>query len=156
MPKILWRTWLRTLDAHLASRIDYFAHQLHRVAIGILFIWFGLLKPFGLKTTTSLLGETIYLGSPDLIVPLLGWWEVAIGVCLITPRLIRLAVLLLLLRVPGILLAFAIHPDVCFVHFPLAPTPQGQYLLKDLVIFLATLAIAGRDTAPADAATKAS
>lgn len=38
MPKILWRTWLRTLDAHLESRIDYFAHQLHRMACGILFI----------------------------------------------------------------------------------------------------------------------
>ena len=156
MPKVLWRTWLKTLDARLASRVDHIAHQLHRMAIGILFIWFGLLKPFGMKTTTSLLGETIYFGSPEFIVPLLGWWEVAIGVCLIIPRMVRIAVLLLLLRVPGIVLAFAIHPEVCFAHFPLAPTPQGQYLLKDLVIFLATLAIAGRDTAPTDTAPKTS
>lgn len=150
MPKVLWRKWLATLDHRVARRIDRTAHRAHRIAIGVLFIWFGLLKPFGLKTTTSMLAETIYIGSPDIMVPVLGWWEVAIGFCLIVPHLVRVAVLLLLLRLPGIVLAFIISPEVCFVHFPLAPTPQGQYLLKDMVIFLATLAIAGRDATPVD------
>jgi hypothetical protein len=33
--------------------------------------------------------------------------------------------------------------DICFYQFPFAPTPEGQYLLKDFAIFFATLSIAG-------------
>lgn len=67
----------------------------------------------------------------------------AIGLCLIIRPLVRLAILLLVIRLPGIILAFVLKSDVCFYSFPFAPTPEGQYLIKDLVIFIATLAIAG-------------
>ena len=77
------------------------------------------------------------------MVLVLGWWEVAIGVCLIVRPLVRIAVLLLVIRLPGVLLAFVLKTDVCFYSFPFAPTPEGQYLIKDLVIFIATLAIVG-------------
>jgi hypothetical protein len=68
---------------------------------------------------------------------------VAIGVCLIIRPLVRVALALLLIRLPGIILAFMIHPDVTFDHFPFAPTPEGQYLIKDFAVFLATIAIGG-------------
>lgn len=117
-------------------------HMLHRVSLGLLFIWFGLLKPFGVSTTTSILADTVYWMPPELAVPLLGWWEVAIGVALIIPGFNRLALLLLIVRLPGTVLALLLFPDTCFVDFPLAPTPQGQYLIKDLTLFFATIAIA--------------
>lgn len=132
---------VRWLDA-LEDRIRPHGEPLHRVSLGILFIWFGLLKPFGLSTTTSILGHTVYWMSPEVVVPLLGWWEVAIGVALILPGLARLALLLVVIRLPGTMLALIIFPEVCFVDFPLAPTPEGQYLIKDLALFFATLAIA--------------
>jgi len=74
---------------------------------------------------------------------MLGWWEVLIGICLIIRPLVRVAIVLLLIRLPGVLLAFVLQPEICFYSFPFAPTPEGQYLIKDLVIFIATLAIAG-------------
>jgi len=73
----------------------------------------------------------------------LGWWEVAIGICLIIRPLVRIALVLLVIRLPGILLSFIFKMDICFYQFPFAPTPEGQYLLKDFAIFFATLAIAG-------------
>lgn len=120
-----------------------YAHWLHRMSLGVLFIWFGLLKPLGHKTTTSILAHVVYWGDPATMVLVLGWWEVAIGVCLIVRPLVRIAVLLLVIRLPGVLLAFVLKTDVCFYSFPFAPTPEGQYLIKDLVIFIATLAIVG-------------
>ena len=72
--------------------------MLHRVSMGVFFVWLGLLKQAGMKTTTSLLAHTVYWGSPDVMVPILGLWEFAIGVGLLFPRLIRLALLLLLVR----------------------------------------------------------
>lgn len=134
---------LKLLDQVLLQYFRRYGHRLHRISLGLIFIWFGLLKPFGHKTTSSLLAHTVYWGDPDLMVLFLGWWEVAIGVCLLIRPLVRVALVLLVIRLPGILLAFILKMDVCFYQFPLAPTPEGQYLLKDFAIFFATLAIAG-------------
>lgn len=139
----VWITRIREFDKWLISLFLRYAHWLHRVSLGGLFIWFGLLKPLGHKTTTSILAHSVYWGDPESIVLILGWWEVAIGLCLIIRPLVRVAILLLVIRLPGIILAFVLKSEVCFYSFPFAPTPEGQYLIKDLVIFIATLAIAG-------------
>jgi len=134
---------LDRVDDRIVRVFHRYGHWLHRVTLGVLFIWFGLLKPFGHETTTSIIAHTVYWGSPAVMVQVLGWWEVAIGVCLIIRPLVRIALLLLVIRLPGIVLAFTIQPEVMFEHFPLAPTPEGQYLIKDFAIFFATLAIGG-------------
>lgn len=134
---------LQHIDATLIRFFQRYGHRVHRISLGVLYVWFGLLKPLGHKTTTSLLAQTIYWGDPEVMVLVLGWWEVAIGLCLLVRPLIRVAIFLLALRLPGILLAFVLEPTVLFVSFPFAPTPEGQYLIKDLTLFLASLAIAG-------------
>lgn len=134
---------VKKFDHWLIATSLRYAHWLHRISLGVLFIWFGLLKPLGHKTTTSILAHAVYWGDPETIVLILGWWEVAIGVCLLIRPLVRVAVLLLVIRLPGIILAFVLKTEICFYSFPFAPTPEGQYLIKDLVIFIATLAIAG-------------
>ena len=130
------------LDLALAPAQRLRPHDVHRISLGLLFTWFGLLKPFGHPTTTSMLAHTVYVFPPEVVVPLLGWWEVAIGVLLLRRSWARLAILLLVVRLPGTILALVLLPEVCFVHFPLVPTPEGQYLIKDLVVFFAALAIA--------------
>ena len=134
---------LDELDRRIAEWMERYGHVIHRYSMGIFFIWLGLLKQAGLRTTTSLLAHTVYWGSPDLVVPLLGLWEFAIGVCLLFPKLIRLALLLLLVRLPGTFLALVLLPDVCFVHIPFAPTPEGQYLIKDMMLLSAAIVIGG-------------
>jgi uncharacterized membrane protein YkgB len=138
----MWQK-IQQIDATLIRLFQRYGHRAHRVSLGVLYVWFGLLKPLGHKTTTSLLAHTIYWGDPETMVLVLGWWEVLIGVCLMVRPLIRVAVFLLALRLPGILLAFVLEPAVLFVDFPFAPTPEGQYLIKDLTLFIASLAIAG-------------
>lgn len=134
---------IQHIDDVLLRFFQRYGHRLHRISLGTLFLWFGLLKPLGHETTTSLLAHTVYWGDPDVMVLVLGWWEVGIGLCLLVRPLLRVAISLLALRVPGILLAFLLQTDVCFVTFPFAPTPEGQYLVKDLALFFAALAIAG-------------
>ncbi|WP_394295380.1 hypothetical protein [Halogeometricum borinquense] len=89
--------------------------------------------------------RTWHLGTGRLFTccALLGWWEVAIGVAMLYKPFVRVALFLLLLRIPGTVLAFVLLPDVTFIEFPLIPTPEGQYLLKDLVLFFAAMAIGG-------------
>lgn len=137
-----WRRLTR-LDKRIIEWLDRYGHRLHRLSLGVLFVWLGLLKPMGHETATSLLAHTIYWGSPDVVVVVLGWWEVAIGLAMFYRPFVRVALLLLLLRIPGTLLAFMLLPDITFIHFPLVPTPEGQYLLKDVALFFAAMAIGG-------------
>jgi uncharacterized membrane protein YkgB len=95
----------------------------------------------GHETSTSLLAHTIYWGAPETMVLVLGWWEVAIGVTMLYKPFVRIALFLLLLRIPGTILAFVRLPEVTFIEFPLVPIPEGQYLLKDLVLFFAAMSI---------------
>ena len=139
----MWRT-IEQIDETLIEIFHQYGHPAHRISLGVLYVWFGLLKPLGHETTTSVLAHTIYWGDPGVMVLVLGWWEVVIGICLMIWPFLRIGIFLLILRLPGILLAFLLQPEILFASFPFAPTPEGQYLIKDLTLFLATLAIAGQ------------
>lgn len=138
-----WSSRIRAVDQRVVMAFDRYGHLLHRVSLGSLFVWFGLLKPFGHATTTSLLAHTVYWGDPARVVPWLGWWEVAIGACLIYRAAVRVALLLLAVRLPGTILALFLHPEICFLKVPYLPTPEGQYLIKDLVLIFAAISIGG-------------
>ncbi len=109
----------------------------------IVFIWFGLLKPLGVSPANDLVTRTVYWLDPAWFVPLLGWWEVAIGVCMVIPPLNRAAIFLLVLQMPGTFLPLVLLPDICWVHVPWAPTLEGQYIIKNLVLIAAAMTIGG-------------
>jgi uncharacterized membrane protein YkgB len=134
---------LRAFDERVASVMEGWGHLLHRVSLGAMFVWFGSLKLMGFETATGLLSRTIYWGPEDLVVALLGAWEMVVGLALIHRPLIRLALLLLVIRLPATALALILEADVTFAHAPLAPTPEGQFLIKDLLLFGAALVIGG-------------
>lgn len=116
---------------------------LARVSLAIVFIWFGALKPFRISPADELIVRTVYWLDPDIFIPILGVWEVAIGICLVVRPLIRLGILLLFLQMPGTFLPLVLLPEVCFTHIPWAPSLEGQYIIKNLVLISAALVIGG-------------
>lgn len=113
-----------------------------RFAIGIVFIWFGVLKTIGeLSPAYDLVAATVYWLTPEIIVPLLGLWEVGIGVCFLIAPLTRLGLILLALQMPGTFLPLVLLPEVCFTVFPFGLTLEGQYIVKNLVIIGSALVI---------------
>ena len=144
------RRRIDAIDHRITTRLQQMGHPLHRVSLAVLFIWLGLLKQFGVETGSSLIAQTIYWGPTDVMVPLLGWWEVGIGIGLLVRPLIRVALLLLAIRLPGTALALVFHPDITFADSILSPTPAGQFLIKDLMLFSAAMVIGGtvRDRSP--------
>jgi uncharacterized membrane protein YphA (DoxX/SURF4 family) len=119
-----------------------------RVSLGIVFIWFGILKLLGMSPAEELVERTVYWFDPVVFVPLLGWWEVTIGVCLLVQPLIRVAILLLFLQMPGTALPLLLLPEVCFTEAPFGLTLEGQYIVKNLVLISAALIIGGAVRAP--------
>ena len=114
-----------------------------RVSLAVIFIWFGILKPFGLSPAQDLVEKTVVWLPAEIFVPILGWWEVAIGVGLLFRPLIRVAIFLLLLQMPGTLLPLILLPEICFTRFPIGLTLEGQYIVKNLVLISAALVVGG-------------
>lgn len=134
-------TWLISFSAKIGE-------PFLRLAIGIVFIWFGALKTIGeLSPAYDLVAATVYWLTPEIIVPLLGLWEVAIGVAFLFAPLTRVAILLLALQMPGTFLPLVLLPEVCFTVFPFGLTLEGQYIVKNLVIIGSALMIGSRLTA---------
>lgn len=119
-----------------------YGYVLLRVAVAIIFIWFGALKFFpGLSPASDLVAKTVYWFPPKIFIPILATWEVLIGICLLIRPLNRLALLLLFLQMGGTFLPLIILPEATWLRFPYAPTLEGQYILKNLVIIGAALVI---------------
>ncbi|MCH7677711.1 DoxX family membrane protein [candidate division KSB1 bacterium] len=115
-----------------------------RVALGVIFFWFGVLKFFpGLSPAENLVRNTVYFIDPDIFIPILATWEALIGVGLITGKFMRLTLLLLFLQMPGTALPLLILPDVVWNVFPYGLTIEGQYIVKNLVLIGAGLVLGG-------------
>jgi len=117
-----------------------------RLSFAVIFVWFGVLKPLGLSAAAPLVLDTVAW------MPFLrpeGWlcgdrlWEVVIGVCFVSKRTTRLAILLLFLQMAGTFLPLFLLPEVTFQAggVPLLPTMEGQYIIKNLMILSAALVL---------------
>lgn len=143
--RILGRERFEQVDRAIAGTMQRYGVRLLRYALAVVFIWFGILKPLGMSPAAELVGRTVtFLPlSPDVFVPVLGWWEVAIGVTLLIRPLVRVALLLLLAQMAGTFLPLVILPEVVWTQFPHALTTEGQYIIKNLVLIGAALVVGG-------------
>ena len=115
-----------------------------RVGLGIIFLWFDALKLVpGLSPAKDLVRNTIYFIDPDIFLPILALWEMAIGVGLIFGIFMRLTLLLLFLQMPGTALPIFVLPEVVWNSFPFGLTLEGQYIIKNLALIGAALVLGG-------------
>lgn len=132
-------------DEAVIAFMDRIGITFLRFAIGAVFIWFGALKTLGeLSPAYDLVAATVYWWTPEIIVPLLGLWEIAIGLAFLFNPLTRVAIFLLALQMPGTFLPLVLLPEVCFTVFPVGLTLEGQYIVKNLVIIGSALVIGSR------------
>lgn len=131
-------------DRFVVWTMDRFGVKFARLAIGVVFIWFGALKIMGeLSPAYDLVAATVYFLTPEVIVPLLGVWEVAIGLAFLFPPTTRLALLMLIPQMPGTFLPLILLPEVTYTVFPFGLTIEGQYIVKNLVLIACALFIGG-------------
>jgi len=118
-----------------------------RLSLGIVFLWFGALKFFpGLSPAEDLATRTIITVSFGLIpasvaLIILATWECLIGLGLISGILMRVTLTLLFLQMVGAIMPIFLFPEEIFVHIPYAPTMEGQYIVKNLVLISAGIVI---------------
>ncbi len=135
------------LDARLTDLMARHGITALRISLGIVFIWFGFLKFFpGLSPAADLAARTIGVLSFGLIPPatavlILAVWESLIGMGLLTGRALRLTLALLWVQMLGTATPLVIFPAETWTVFPIAPTLEGQYIIKNLVLISAGLVL---------------
>jgi uncharacterized membrane protein YkgB len=118
-----------------------------RLALGIVFLWFGALKFFpGLSPAETLAGQTIEVLTLGFIptstaVLVLAVWECAIGIGLLTGWWMRATLALLFLQMLGTITPLFLFPDQTWEVFPIAPTLEGQYIIKNIVLVGAAMVV---------------
>ena len=148
----------RATSQNLSRRIDAFDIELTewlarhgitilRVGLGVIFLWFGVLKFIpGASPAQDLAGRTIEILTFGMIPPatsvfILAVWESIIGLGLISGRFLRATLLLLIMQMLGTLTPLAFFPAETFTRLPYAPTLEGQYIIKNVVLIGAGLVI---------------
>ena len=139
--------WSRNPTPSSPNRLAQISLTLLRISLGIIFLWFGALKFFPAMSPAEELAtrtiQTLTLGivEPSLSRPVLALWEVAIGLGLISNRFLRVTLVLLLVQMLGTFTPLLLFPQETWVQFPIAPSMEGQYILKNIVLISGALVI---------------
>jgi len=130
------------IDRTITSALRRWSLPALRVSLGIVFVWFGALKVFGVTPVADLVADTVYWFDPDWVVPVLGWAEMVVGVGLIFGVWLRAVLALFVAQMAGTFLVLVVQPDVAFTDGnPLLLTVEGEFVVKNLVLLSAGLVI---------------
>lgn len=135
------------IDRDITATLARLGMPVLRIGLGVVFLWFGVLKFFpGLSPAEDLAARTIQALSfgavgPSVSLPVLATWESLIGLGLITGRFLRATLALLALQMAGTITPLVLFPSETFTQFPIAPTLEGQYIIKNVVLVGAAMVV---------------
>lgn len=135
------------IDEKITTWMARYGLLLLRLSLGVVFFWFGFLKFFpGLSPAQELATATIErltfgLIQPEVSIYLLAVWECLIGLGLLVGRYMRVTLLLLFVQMLGTITPIFLFPHEVFLRIPYAPTLEGQYIIKNLVLISAGLVL---------------
>jgi uncharacterized membrane protein YphA (DoxX/SURF4 family) len=135
------------VDTRITTWMARYGLVFLRISVGIVFLWFGFIKFFpGLSPAQDLATRTIEILSLGLLpartaLLILAAWETIIGVGLLFGLFMRATLLLLFLQMLGTLTPIFLFPNEVFTQIPYAPTLEGQYIIKNMVLISAGLVL---------------
>ncbi len=139
---------IKNLDHSFIRLMHMWGIPLLRIALGIVFLWFGSLKLFNVSPVEGLIANTYSFVPTDAFLMVLGVWEVLIGIGLLLKLSLRITLALLWLQMAGTLLAPALNPEIFFQSSNiLLLSTEGEFVVKNLVLIAAGIVIGGYEVA---------
>lgn len=139
MPK-----WLKKIDRAILKWDKNYSDEFARVAIFIIFVWFGLLKVIGVSPAAGLvemlLVETLPFIPFDVFFPAFGIFEMIVGILFLVPKWTRAAILILFLHMITTFLPIIFLPEISWQSFGVL-TLEGQYIVKNVAIVTLAMAL---------------
>jgi uncharacterized membrane protein YkgB len=145
------------LDAAIVAWLDRYGFTILRLALGLVFLWFGALKVVGKSPVEDLVADTLFWLPRDVALYGIGTLEIVIGLCLLFGIVLRVVLLLFFLQMAGTFLVLLTQPERAFQDGnPLLLTTDGEFVIKNLVLIGAGLVVGSRvrgrrDPRPAEA-----
>ncbi|MCC7432647.1 hypothetical protein IT412_03930 [Candidatus Peregrinibacteria bacterium] len=137
---------LEKLDHQIIKHSGMHFTTVGRLALFIVYFWFGLLKVLGLSPASplvaALLEKTIPFLTPDQFIFYFGLLEMLIGLLFLIPRLSRVVIAILVLHLITTAGPLFLLPQITWQGF-LIPTLEGQYIIKNLLIIATAMGIVG-------------
>jgi uncharacterized membrane protein YkgB len=132
------------IDAFLIDFMQLHAASVARVSLGIVFVWFGLLKVVG-SSPVAILVEQMFPSVPASIsLPAIGIFEIGLGAAFLSRITLRLTLALFWIHMAGTFLVPILRPDLAFQGGnPLYLTSIGEFVVKNLVLIAAGLVVGG-------------
>ncbi len=120
-----------------------------RLAIFVVYFWFGMLKVLGLSPASplvlALLDRTMPFISPEAFLVWFGLFEVLIGVVFLVPKLSRLAIALLVIHLITTVMPLFLLKSSLWTGM-MVPTLEGQYIIKNVLIIALAIVLASNLT----------
>lgn len=133
------------LDLRIIAFLQRMFIPTARIAIFIIFFWFGFLKLIGLSPADalalSLTEHTIGLEYFPVLFIALSFVECLIGVLFLFPKMTRIVVPLLFAHMILVCSPLILLPDMIW-RAPFVPTLEGQYIIKNAVVIAVAIGIA--------------
>lgn len=136
--------WSRfvALDRQIVTTLRRISVPVLRVSLGLVFVWFGALKIFDVTPVNALVADTVYWVDPSWFVPVLGVFEVLVGLGLLLGVWLRVVLLLFAAQLVGTFLVLIVQSDVAFQQGnPLLLTTEGEFVIKNLVLLSAGMVV---------------
>ncbi len=139
------RTYLEKFDVWLIHFLRKVSMPLARVALFVVFFWFGILKIIGTSPANPMVQDLMHATLPfmtwDFFIVIFSIYEMIIGISFLIPRLERFAIALLMPHMVMTMLPLIFLRAMTWQGF-LTPTLEGQYIIKNLVIIALAVGIA--------------
>lgn len=108
-------------------------------------MWFGALKVAGVSPVSDFVAGTLPWFDRALLIPAVGFFEIAIGFGIIIGRYLGLVCAVLVGHLSGTFLSLVMQSEVTFQGGnPLLLTASGEFVVKNLVFVAAVLVLAAR------------
>lgn len=137
----------KTISEKVLNSIESKGILVLRISVGIIFLWFGFLKYFhDVSDAEDIASKTISWLTLGFIksgfsMPLLATLECIIGIGILTKKYMKWVIPLLYFQMAGTLLPLLVFRNETWKLFPLVPTLEGQYIIKNAVLISAGIVL---------------
>ncbi len=132
---------MKNIEQKIYTFLGEYQDWFLRISLAIIYIWFGILKPFDSSPAADLVANSVYFLPREGFFIFLGIWETILGVMFLIPRLTKLTFWIFILHMGGTFTPFLTLTDTVFVKFPFSLSLEGQYIVKNLILIAAGIAI---------------
>ncbi len=139
------KSFIPRFDTEIINACKTMSFPIARVAIFVVYFWFGMLKVAGTSPANplvaSLLNTTMPFWSFDSFIVCFGLFEALIGILFLFKKFDRLSILLFAIHMVMTTMVLVLLPAMAWDSF-LVPSLEGQYVIKNIALVALVITIA--------------